>query len=210
VQINPDDFRDHYASLTDEALLDLDRTELVEVAQQLYDQELARRGLVAQQYEEDSEEPEVTPRSTGARGIQTGPEPEWLEDASTAAAFTEVQGQDSARAAEEARDALENAGIPCYIELHTDDPEPVRKPQRYYRVMVPGPLGMQATSILDKEIFNADTEDRFRTHLETMSDEDLKALDPEILAAALLDRVERLRRAYRDELAHRGLDRTSA
>ena len=45
MQINPEEFRRHYDSLSDEALLEVNRDELVEVAQQCYDVELANRGI---------------------------------------------------------------------------------------------------------------------------------------------------------------------
>ncbi len=45
MQIDPDEFRRHYDSLSDEALLEVNRDELVEVAQQCYDVELANRGI---------------------------------------------------------------------------------------------------------------------------------------------------------------------
>jgi hypothetical protein len=48
VQIDPEEFRRRYAELSDEGLLSIDRDELVEVALQCYDDELARRGLQPQ------------------------------------------------------------------------------------------------------------------------------------------------------------------
>ena len=49
MQIDPEDFRKHYASLSDQALLEWDRNELVEVAQRCYDAELARRRTIQRQ-----------------------------------------------------------------------------------------------------------------------------------------------------------------
>jgi hypothetical protein len=46
-----------------------------------------------------------------------------------------------------------------------------------------------------------------RTHFETLSDEDLSALDPTVFCAGLEDRVARLREAYAEEIARRGLDK---
>ena len=46
---DPEYFRRHYASLSDEALLEIDRAELVETAQKSYDDELERRKLPSQQ-----------------------------------------------------------------------------------------------------------------------------------------------------------------
>ena len=44
--IDPLELRRHYASLTDEALLEINHEELVEAAQQIYGEELAERGIV--------------------------------------------------------------------------------------------------------------------------------------------------------------------
>jgi PhnB protein len=45
MKVSAEDFRRQYAGLSDEALLDIDRRELVDLARQCYDQELARRNL---------------------------------------------------------------------------------------------------------------------------------------------------------------------
>jgi hypothetical protein len=45
MNIDENDFRRRYAELSDEALLSIPRGELVELARECYDQELARRGL---------------------------------------------------------------------------------------------------------------------------------------------------------------------
>jgi hypothetical protein len=45
MQIDPAEFRRHYDSLSDEALLDVNRDELVALAQQCYDEELVHRGI---------------------------------------------------------------------------------------------------------------------------------------------------------------------
>ena len=43
--IDPEEFRRHYASLSDEGLIEIERSELVDVARQCYDEELAQRGI---------------------------------------------------------------------------------------------------------------------------------------------------------------------
>ncbi len=48
MNVDADDFRKRYGELSDEGLLSINRGELVEVAGQFYDQELAKRGLQAQ------------------------------------------------------------------------------------------------------------------------------------------------------------------
>ena len=45
MRIDPEDLRRHYESLSDEGFLDIDRSDLARVAQGIYDQEIARRGL---------------------------------------------------------------------------------------------------------------------------------------------------------------------
>ena len=47
MDVSLDDFRRHFELLSDAALLDTNRDELVEAAQQCYDAEVARRGLHA-------------------------------------------------------------------------------------------------------------------------------------------------------------------
>jgi PhnB protein len=47
MKVTAEDFRHQYADLSDEALLDVDRQELVELARRCYDEELARRKLKA-------------------------------------------------------------------------------------------------------------------------------------------------------------------
>jgi hypothetical protein len=56
---------------------------------------------------------------------------------------------------------------------------------------------------LDKEIFNAEIEAEYRTHFEQLSDEELRAVKPEVLLAGLSDRIERLTKAYTEEMERR-------
>ena len=63
---DPEYLRRHYASLSDEALLEMDRSELVETAQKCYDDELQRRKLLLQ----PGSLPDVEEK------------PEWLDEAS--------------------------------------------------------------------------------------------------------------------------------
>jgi len=75
--------------------------------------------------------------------------------------------------------------------------------------MVPGNLNMRATSVLEREIFNAEFEENWKTHLEALSDEELRALDPEAAFCGLFDRVERVNRVYEEELERRRLNSES-
>ena len=213
MQFDPEKLREHYASLSDEALLDLDRKELVEVAQTLYDQELASRGLEGTEDAEEPDEPDeldepvIAPRNRqDFERKDSEAKPPWLEEATVATSFRKFRGLDSVGPAEDARDALENAGIPCCLELYTEAvPAAPAQQQEEYRLMVPGHLILQAVSVLDKEVFNPQNDDRLSTYFETLSDDELRELDTEILVAGWLDRIDRLKKAYRKELAQRGL-----
>lgn len=190
--------RRHYADLSDEGLGAIDRNGLVPPAQALYDEELARRApwgkpVSAPPVEEEEDVPAEEPDAGGVG-------PEWLEQAACAVVFT------SSAPAVNARDVLENAGIPCHLTLEKVTPEAaVSLPDSEYRVMVPGPQNLEAVSILDKEIFNEQVEAGWRAQMEMLSDEELLALNPETICAGILDRAERLRRAFREEKERRGL-----
>jgi len=64
-------------------------------------------------------------------------------------------------------------------------------------------LNFEAESVLDKEIFNREAEAMWKTHFQTLSDEELQAVDLEVLVAGLKDRIERVTRAYKEELKQR-------
>ena len=99
MQIDRQELSAHYASLSDEELLELDRAELTEVAQRFYDSELAKRHMTP----EDTETP-VEPHGRAAPvdaaegadededgaaviNFDAGTEPDWLEDATCADAL---------------------------------------------------------------------------------------------------------------------------
>jgi len=226
VRIDSEDLRRHYAELADEELAAVDPDDLTEAARAVYDAEVARRGLPSRHEAEETERGDDSSQSINqieeignaiAEYDDTGPPPDWLEDALCACSF--VTGLPMAV---KARAILRHAGIPFYITMDQDEddaPEVPLAPQysrhvmapsalpqtAMIRVMVPGTLVLPATSILDLEIFNAEKEAEWRNHFEELSDEELRALDPEIFCAGLLDLVARLRRAYEDEAARREL-----
>ena len=72
-----------------------------------------------------------------------------------------------------------------------------------YRVLVPEPLNLKAISIPDRDIFNPRLESDWRAHFAARSDEELAQLSPDVICAGLVDRVERLKRAFDDEIARR-------
>jgi hypothetical protein len=97
MKVDADDFRRVYESLNDEALLAVKRDELVEVAQQCYDVEVAARGLAAH----DDAAAVALSGSSEAAGAG--------EELVEVATFTDL---DDARLA---RDLLQSAEIPSYL-----------------------------------------------------------------------------------------------
>src|ERR1035441_4521453 len=90
MRIDPKDLRRHYESLSDQGLLDIDRSDLAPVAQGIYNQEMARRGLDHPQEQEEEEAyhrplPVFKPGENRdfASELDTadGPPPDWLQDA---------------------------------------------------------------------------------------------------------------------------------
>jgi len=185
---DPEYLRRHYASLSDEALLEIDRAELVETAQKSYDDELQRRKLLLQ----PGSLPDVEDK------------PEWLNEANEVFSQLDYAGAVPAPKIGNARDALEAAGIPCYLDLSDQEEEPPSQRQmQVWRLMVPGNLNQRATSILERDIFNADFEAEWKTHLEMLSDEEVYAMDPKIAFCGLFDRVERVTRVFDEEIDRR-------
>ena len=203
MQIDLEYLREHYASLSDEALAAIDRSELVEAAQRCYDEEVARREPAP---EPDSGSVDEPPDDRAAANAGDDEPLAWLADAACACTFVapagHVHASNAAPDAARACDALQAAGIPCHLAVERLNPADSR-PVTEYRVLVPGALTLHAVSVLDKEIFNAAQEADWRAHLVELSDEELRALDPDVFCAGLLDRAERLRRAYEDEIGRR-------
>ena len=195
--IDPDALRDYYASLTDDALFAVDRNDLTEAARELYDREVATRDLPA----EHEDAPLLGEDGQTGIGPASDPEdPDWLEEALPATAFS--MHPSAAEDAVAALDTLRAAGIPCQI-VEAEIEEHYAPGHREYQVMVPNGFSLQATSVLDKEIYNPRMEIEWRTHLESLTDTQLRALSPDALCAGFLDRAERLRRVYHEEVARR-------
>ena len=197
MRIDPDDIRRRYAVMSDEELLALDSEELSDIARPIYEQEIAARGLDGDSapLEEDAELAQE----------DAGPAPDWAEDAAVICTFSVDPSTNEATGTGPAVEALEAAGIPCHLHLVEDQPATrQRAARRSYMLMVPGPLALPATSILDRDVLNAEHENEWRAHFSALSDDELKALDPDLICAGLLDRVHRLRTAYAEELASRG------
>jgi hypothetical protein len=189
--------REHYASLSDEALLNIDRADLVETAQNCYYDELARRRAARHENAEFDSEP-----------LSDRDRPDWLKDASEVLSETRLHGSLPAGSLLAAQNALEAEGIQCYLtksEVPKPDPATTRVPTHEWRLMVPGNLNQRATSVLDRDLFNADFEEDWRVQLDMLSDEELREMKPQVVFCGLFDRIERVTRTYDAEIARRKL-----
>jgi hypothetical protein len=130
VKVDADDFRRVYDSLNDEALLAVKRDDLVEVARQCYDVEVAKRGLAARH---DAAAP--APASAAAAS----------EELVEVATFTDV---DDARLA---RDLLQSAEIPSYLANDAKLPGNMSAPSGF-RLSVSPSLLDQAREVLDTQV----------------------------------------------------------
>ncbi len=200
--------REHYASLSDEALQAINRADLVAEAQRCYDDEVRQRKdtrLIADLHDLAHQKANVEFEARPAEDLH---QPGWREDA--AEVFSRVDRLGTPPGAEiDAREALEAAGIPCYVErseIPKEESSPAFLPPTHvWRVLVPGDLNLRAASVLDRDIFNQQYEDDWKTLLETFSDEEVREMKPEVVFCGLFDRVERVIRAYDEELARRKL-----
>jgi hypothetical protein len=123
LEIAPETFRQQYEELTDEALLSIDRKDLIEVAQQYYDAEVARRGLHSDQ---------ATP-------VEVDPKTELV----SVATFLSFEEANLGRA------LLRSADIPAYLE---NELSPMRTGAEGLRLMVPSAFVEQAEEILGSQI----------------------------------------------------------
>jgi hypothetical protein len=216
MELDPEYLRRHYDSLSDEALLAVDRNELVEMAQTILDEEVGRRGLAPRGATRRTQAPQSIPMQPDPTDVEAdfdgepavaGNTPSWLEDAAEVYSYADHPGTAHAADAEDARAALEAAGIPCYLDLAEmpTDKSAAPEPTHRWRIMVPGKLNLRATSVLEREIFNLEFEADWKSHLSTLSDEDLRAMNPEATFCGLFDRVERVNRVYDEEIGRRGL-----
>ncbi len=207
MRIDVNDLRRHYESLSDEGLLEIDRGDLTDVARTCYDEEVRSRGLdkrgTAMRRQPARESPASASEPVSHEPEETGAD--WLEDA--AEAYSEyIHPGSPATRADRAREVLSTAGIPVQVEMVEEPPEAHGgAPRQRLRVLVPGHLNLQATSILECEIFNEEFEASWRAHLEGLSNEELEEVTPEIAFGGLIDKIERVTKAYEEELARRGL-----
>ena len=197
----------YYASITDEELLALNRDDLTETAQVIYDLELARRELNKNPSSE--EETGVNSESfKQADALISGesPDPNWLQNAACVCSFVASPGNSAEERASRSQTALQAAGIPSCLRVTRDSEDGEPSPNyAVLNIMVPVALALHAASMLDRDFLNEEFETEWRAQLNMLPDEDLLALDPAIFCAGLLDRVSRMRKAYAEEMSKREL-----
>ena len=202
--VDPQDLRKYYASLSDDALLAMDRADLTDVAQKCYDDEFTSRGLDEAEPATPVDLPEEAADGDVAES-DDGEKPAWLDEAAVVYAQAAHAGA-TPELTVQARDVLEAAGIPCYLDAYEIGNESAGpQPTHEWRLMVPGTLNLRATSTLDRDMFNSDFEAEWKTLLEGFSDKELRAMNPQIVFCGLFDRIARVTRAYNEELARRKL-----
>jgi hypothetical protein len=189
VAVDIQQLKRHFSSLSDEGFAEIRRDDLVSGAQRCYDEEVARRQS-ARPVHAPSDQPTFDPPE---------PESDWLSSAACVCTFEDNRSQDGGAGAEDARLALDAAGIPSSVTL---TPGANDRPGEW-RVLVPAAQELHAMSVLDCEVFNPRAAAEWRTHLELLSDRELKALDIDTICAGFLDRAARLRAAYLEEQARR-------
>jgi len=181
----------------------------VDAARQVYDAELSRRDLVGKTFITSPEGDEEVELSSDGIPVTDSEDPDWLDDGAEVWSCVVYPGRGPAPEAADARAALLEAGIPCHLEMQEilPDESAAREPRHQWRILVPGAHQLRATSELDREIFNQDFENEWRAHLNGFSDEELRAMHPHVAFGGLFDKVERINRAYAEELARRGMTR---
>lgn len=132
MQIDPEEFRRRFDDLSDDALLEVDRDQLVDAAQEIYDAELERRGLLEDTEESEGSEEETAPED----GSPNSPQDEMVL-AAECGSMQEVQF---------ARSLLRSAGIPTYVQ--TDFSGVLAATVEDTRVYVPASYLEQAQEIL--------------------------------------------------------------
>lgn len=132
-----EEFQSYYQSLSDEALRELDRNDLVEAARACYDQELAGRGLTA---------------ANAPNDLSAAPA-DGREHREIAASFFSVQEAGLALA------LLQSAGIPSSLEDENTD---LRSGSMWssqgngLRLTVPAEFLEEARAILESDVSEAD------------------------------------------------------
>ena len=199
MQITNEELGKHYAAMSDGELENIDPAELTDAARRIYELEMKKRSLApaVEREEEDAEYDEEDVEAFTAE-IEDQEDPDWLESAACACSF-----RDFARTCL-ARDALVASGVPCHLSTLEPNPGDPESPTfTEFQVMVPSALNLKAISVLDQKIFNDEFEVSWKAHLAELSDDELRALPSDVICAGVRDRLERMARAYDEEIHRR-------
>lgn len=128
MEVSLDDFRRHFELLSDAALLETNREELIESARQCFDEEVARRGLNSPAGEEAPAQPAVPQANPG-------------EELVVIATFNIPEDANLARG------LLRSAEIPFHLEN-----EYVALGGFQLRLLVPAAFEQEALEVLEAEI----------------------------------------------------------
>ena len=137
MQIDPEDFKRHYALLSDDALLEIDRDGLVDAARPYYDAELAERKLALPDSEEIA--PTADPGDDASGQSEDGPQ--------LVATFLSLDEANFARG------LLQSADIACSLE---NEHGAQWAGNGALRLMVPASAYDRACEILEFEISEED------------------------------------------------------
>lgn len=201
MQIERADLERHYASLSDEALLEIKPEELMELAQQCHAAEVRVRGLAAKRSRDRSIAVPTEPVEDEA-----GTEEDWIADDADTANFVTVHTSLEHGEAADMRDALEHAGIPCTLEVSADAPG--RRGVSRILVRVAPDLKARAETVLAERVLNPVHEETYRTFFESLDDDDLATLDLSTFVTQSKenrDLIARVRATYLEELDRREL-----
>jgi hypothetical protein len=135
VQIDPEDFKRHYALLSDDALLEINSDELVDAARPYYDAELAERKLAQPDSEDHPAPVSAHTDEQAADGLQL------------VATFLSLEEANFARG------LLQSADIPCSFE---NEQAAAWSGVGELRLMVPAAAYERACEILESEISEED------------------------------------------------------
>jgi hypothetical protein len=133
VQIDPEDFKRHYAMLSDAALLEIDRDELVDVARTCYDAELAERDLAPDEPQPSAPALDTTSQADG--------------DLQLVGTFLSIEEANFARG------LLQSADVPCSLE---NEFSAGYSGPGALRLLVPASSYDRACEILETEISEED------------------------------------------------------
>jgi hypothetical protein len=153
--------KQHYSILSDNALLAIERADLVDAARQLYDAEIESRGLAEElaELEPAPDSEEQVDEALSETHALTG----WESEPVVVGRFQ------FASEVKVAVDKLEAAGVPNHLERA----DPKEDPQQRFQLQVPATLAEQARSIL----YDKETTEDYVAHFDELTDEELHAVD---------------------------------